>query len=319
MKKYLIFSIILLAVIFAFFFLPKNLFSGNEVIFNVQKGQGAKEISANLQEAGLINFSPGFWLYVFLTGRQDKLKAGYYSLSSSMQISEIAAKISAGDVIKVGITVFEGSNLSQAHLYTNVPLENENLEDYRKDYDFLSDAPQGATLEGYLFPDTYYFSYGDTSKEVAQIMLANFGKKLTQDMRAEIKRQGKTIFEIVTMASLIEKEVRGKDDKEIVSGILWKRLGIGMPLQVDATIIYAKGDGSQNISAEDKKIDSPYNTYKYSGLPAGPICSPGLESINAAVYPKSSQYWYYLSAPDGRTIFSRNLDEHNAARAKYLK
>jgi UPF0755 protein len=141
---------------------------------------------------------------------------------------------------------------------------------------------------------------------------------VTDDLIAAISKQGKDLEEIVIMASMLEKEVINYEDKQIVAGILWKRLRAGMPLQVDATVAYAAGK-SGSITSDDKKTDSLYNTYLYRGLPAGPICNPGLESIKAAIYSVSSQYWYYLSAPDGRTIFSMTLDEHNIARAKYLK
>ena len=162
-------------------------------------------------------------------------------------------------------------------------------------------------------------------------MLDNFDKKLTQDLRKEISRQSKTIFEIVTMASMLEKEVKDFEAKKLVSGILWKRLENGISLQVDATITYLAGKKTTHpegvasrpygarISIEDLQIDSPYNTYKYKGLPLGPISNPGLESILAAIYPKESDFWYYLSTPDGKTIFSKTLQEHNLAKAKYLR
>ena len=133
--------------------------------------------------------------------------------------------------------------------------------------------------------------------------------------RQELKNQGKTVPDIVTMASILEKEVKTMNDKKIVAGILWKRLEAGMPLQVDSSLLYYKASGSGTF---DKEIDSPYNTYKYSGLPAGPICNPGIESIEAAISPQESKYWYYLSAKDGTTIFSKTYDEHLANKAKYL-
>jgi UPF0755 protein len=139
------------------------------------------------------------------------------------------------------------------------------------------------------------------------------------EIKEEIERQGKSIFDIITMASLLEKEVRTEEDKKIVAGILWKRMEIGMPLQVDATIAYITGKNSTRISKEETKIDSPYNTYKYKGLPLGPICNPGFESIFASLYYEDSDYLYYLSTPEGETIFSKTLEEHNIAKGKYLK
>ena len=157
-------------------------------------------------------------------------------------------------------------------------------------------------------------------------MVRNFDAKVTQEVRDAIAGQQKSIFEIVIMASLIEKEVSSEEDRALVSGILWKRISLGMPLQVDATIAYIKNQESRiknqrdgKISLEDTKIDSPYNTYRYRGLPRGPIANPGLSAIRAAVFPRSSPYLYYLSTPDGRTIFSRTLEEHNAAKEKYLR
>jgi UPF0755 protein len=138
------------------------------------------------------------------------------------------------------------------------------------------------------------------------------------DLRREIKNQDKIIFNTLIMASLLEKEVRSYEDKQLVSGILWKRLNHGWPLQVDATLAYITGKKSSELTKEDLELSSHYNTYKYSWLP-GPICNPGLESILAALNPKESQYWYYLSTPEGKTLFSETLGEHNIKKAKYLK
>jgi UPF0755 protein len=145
-------------------------------------------------------------------------------------------------------------------------------------------------------------------------MLANFGKKLNPELREKIAVQKKTIFDIVTMASLLEKEVITLDDKKIVAGILWKRLEIGMPLQLDATVNYVTGKNDPSVTIKDTTIDSPYNTYKYKGLPKGPISNPGIDSIIATIYPKKTNYWYYLT--DGKTIFSETLQQHNTAKAK---
>jgi UPF0755 protein len=183
----------------------------------------------------------------------------------------------------------------------------------------LKDKPKSLNLEGYIFPDSYKIRKEETIEDIINKTLQNFDKKVTPELRQEIEKQNKTIFEIITMASLLEKEVKTLEDKKIVSGILWKRLENNMPLQVDATISFITGKKDANISIEETKIDSPYNTYKYKGLPLGPISNPGLESIIAAIYPESSDYWYYLSTPEGETVFSKTLEEHNIAKAKYLK
>jgi UPF0755 protein len=242
-----------------------------------------------------------------------------------MNIPQIVNKFILGEVIKTKLVVPEGYGLKDIEKSL---LANENkaydissleANDFDNRFSFLKSAPDSASLEGFLFPDTYEFSYGPDREEIAEKMLNNFDKKLIPGIRQEIEKQKKTIFEIVNMASLIEKEVKTKEDKEIVSGILWKRINSKMPLQVDATILYLTKKEGSNVSTEETKIDSPYNTYKYLGLPQGPICNPGLESIQAAVYPKTSAYWFYLSTPEGKTVFSRTLEEHNIAKFKYLK
>jgi len=193
-------------------------------------------------------------------------------------------------------------------------------KDFSSNYVFLKSKPKNISLEGYLFPDTYEVAYGEELEDIVEKMLDNFDKKLSQRLRnLGITKQGKTVFEIITMASLIEKEVKSLEDKKIVSGILWKRINAGIGLQVDATVTYITGKKSTRVSKQETEIDSLYNTYKYRGLPLGPISNPGLESIEAATYPQSSDHWYYLSAPDGETIFSKTLEEHNIAKAEHLK
>ena len=296
MKKYLFFIFLFVVLLFyGFLVLAKE-----EILFSVEKGQNMFQIGRNLEKERLIKNRFFFDFYVLITGNAKKLRAGEYFLSPSMGTREIAKKIIAGDTATITLTIPEGWTLRQIEERLGFKLPGENLE-------------------GFLFPDTYRFPVKVSGEEVVKAMKENFDKKLTQELQEEIERQGKTIFEIVTMASLLEKEVKTKEDKELVSGILWKRLENGIPLQVDATITYITGKKTAKVSVEDTQIDSPYNTYKYPGLPSGSIANPGLESIQASVYPESSEYWYYLSTPDGETIFSKNLQEHNTAKTEYLK
>jgi len=280
--------------------LPKDINATEEKIFSIEKGQSFFQIADNLEEEGLIKNSLYFKAYVLLEGHSRSLQAGEYFLSPSMSLPQIVQKIVSGDTASITVTIPEGFTVKQIEERLGFDLPGENLE-------------------GFLFPDTYRFPLNISGQEAVDRMKENFDRKLTEEMKEEIEKQGKTIFEIVTMASLIEREVRTLEDKKLVSGVLWKRLEIGMPLQVDATIVYITGKQTTRVSLQDLQIDSPYNTYKYRGLPVGPICNPGLDSIIAAIYPEESQYWYYLSAPDGITHFSRNLQEHNIAKAKYLR
>lgn len=273
-------TIIILAIFFVWYgiYVPKIPGSNEPVIFLVKKGEGAKEISQNLKEQGLIRYSSLFRAYALAKKKAGQLKAGQYELSRAMKVPEIVEKLVSGEVIKKKITIIEGWTI-------------KDIEEYLKLGEI---AP---SLEGYLFPDTYEILPEDGVEEIVKKMRDNFDKKLTPELREEITSQEKIIPEIIIMASLIEKEVKTLEDKKIVSGILLKRLEIGMPLQVDA--------------APD--------TYRYKGLPLGPICNPGMDSILAAIYPEESNYWYYLSTPEGKTIFSKTLEEHNIAKAKYLK
>jgi len=307
-------------------YFPKNSTSQEESIFLIEKGQGLKEISENLEKENLIKNRFFFKLYVFFNNKQNQLQVGGYSLNSSMNVPEITEKFISGEVAEIKITIPEGFTLKQIESkltdLTNVPrmfLGILRVEDFKSEFEFLKGASAELNLEGFLFPDTYHFSYLIKEEEIIGKMLNNFGKKLSPDLREEITRQKKSIFEIVIMASLLEKEVRSFEDKKLVSGILWKRLENGIHLQVDATITYITEKKTTKVLKEDLQIDSPYNTYKYSGLPIGPICNPGLESIKAAIYPEASNFWYYLSKLDGETIFSRTLEEHNIAKAKYLR
>lgn len=198
--------------------------------------------------------------------------------------------------------------------------------DYSGKFDFLSDKPQSTDLEGYLYPDTYRVYASSTADEIIMKMLTNFDNKLTPQMRADIKSQGKTINEIITMASLIEKEApisyrTGKlDDAKIVSGIFWNRIKSGQALQSCATLAYVLGINKSQYSEADTKIDSPYNTYENPGLPPGPIANPGILAIEAAIYPIKTNYNYFLT-PSGsqELIFARTYEEHLQNKNKYLK
>lgn len=321
-------------------FLPRDPRSSAETIFQVQAGEGSREIARNLEKNGLIFSAPAFRLYTAATGHANNLQAGLYRLNPRMSMKTIANRVASGQIAKETLVIPEGWNTRDIAWY----LENRGMfqaeelfelvgfpgidwqkekelprpKDFSSNFPMLKEKPSSVGLEGYLFPDTYLVKTGETLENIVKTMLANFQSKILP-LEQEIKNQNKTVFEIVTVASLIEKEVRSKEDKKMVSGIIWKRLSVGMPLQIDATVSYLTQKRSVEVSREETKIDSLYNTYAYRGLPLGPITNPGLDSIEAAIRPTASSYWYYLSTPDGDTIFSRTLDEHNAAKAKYLQ
>jgi UPF0755 protein len=337
-KNKIIFSIFIISLFLFYFwysiYFPVKAGVKKEIIFEIEKGQGGKEISKNLKKEGLIRFGIPFRLYTYFKGVARKLQSGSYLLSPSMTIPQMVDKFVKGEVIKEKITILEGWSLkdiadyvennnlgSKEELFqiTGYPENQSGSKDYSDIFPFLKEKPANTNLEGYIFPDTYEIQRNEKTLETIIIKaLKNFDKKLNSDLRQEIKRQNKTVFDILIMASLLEKEVKTFEDKKIVAGILWKRREHGWPLQVDATLTYLTGKKSSELTKEDLELPSPYNTYKYSWLP-GPICNPGLDSILAAIYSEKSNYWYYLSTPDGETIFSKTLQEHNFFKAKYLK
>lgn len=325
-KKYLIFifPILIMGFFILSVFLPRNFSSGGKVIFNVEKGQSSKEIAMNLEKNGLILWGPVFRVYVSLRGLAGKLQAGTFELHSSENIPQIVGKLVSGNTIKIKITVPEGFTLKKieeriGQYFEEISLSQFSPADFKEKFSFLNDVPVKASLEGFLFPDTYFFVPGTEDKKIAETFLENFDKKLAPELREEIRKQNKSVFEIITMASLVEKEVRTLEDKKIVSGIFWKRLKIKMALESCATIAYILNIDKWQYSFEDTRTVSPYNTYLNRGLPPGPISNPGIDSITAALYPQNSDYWYWLSTPEGKTIFSKTLEEHNIAKVKYLK
>jgi len=309
--------------------------SGADVLFTVLPGQSVEQISQNLQDADLIKSKLCFKIYIRQNNKQAKLQAGEYVLNPSLSIKEIADILVGGQSLskEKTIKIIEGWNVRDIDEYLNnqqiisekdfikiAEREIKNQKSKIKNQKFLDDAPSYANLEGFLFPDTYRIFRDATTEDIVQKMLANFDKKLTEEMRVEINKQGKTIYQIITMASLIEKEVRTAKDMKIVSGIFWDRIKYGQALESCATLAFILGVNKQQYSAEDTKINSPYNTYRNLGLPPGPICNPGLNAIQAAIYPEFTDYNYFLNRQDtGETIFSKTLDEHNINKAKYLK
>ncbi|KPJ54997.1 hypothetical protein AMJ47_02990 [Parcubacteria bacterium DG_72] len=270
------------------------------VVFLVKKGEGLNQIAENLQEQDLIKNKYFFIAYTLFKKQEKDLIAGEYELSYSMNVPKILQKISSGDRIKRIITIIEG--------WTVKDIEQK-----------LNMGEIDPSLEGYLFPDTYEIHPDDELADIIKKMQDNFNKKITEEIRQKITAQQKALEQVIIMASILEREVQTLEDKKVVSGILWKRMDNNMFLQADATVTYITGGKSTELTKEELAIDSPYNTYKYKGLPPGPISNPGLNSILAAIHPVKTKYWFYLSTSEAETIFSTTLAEHEAARQKYLK
>lgn len=290
-------------------------------VFEIKEGQGVKEIVASLQDEGFLRNEYIMYGYLKIKKYDTKLKAGTYLLLKNSSPVENIEKIVSGETAMMKITILEGWNKADIADY----LEEKGIvtkDDFstaltkKWDYDFAKDL---IDLEGYLYPDTYYLPYGSSADDIVKVMLDNFDSKLTAELKLEIRNQKKDIGEIITMASIVEREVFGEEDRKIVAGIFWNRTLEGMPLQSDATVNYVTGSDSPQPTYDETRFDSPYNTYLNKGLPPGPISNPSIESIRAAIYYEDTEYRYYLNRQDtGETIFSRTYEEHLANKEKYL-
>ncbi|MFA5926421.1 MAG: endolytic transglycosylase MltG [Parcubacteria group bacterium] len=332
-KRFAAFVFAVFIVVLAIFWLRHQIYFSHGTgdmsqTFEITSGERTAEISKRLEEKGLIENDLYFNYYIWKTNSKGKIQAGKYELRGSMTIPEVVQVLSLGEIIsdEVKVTFPEGLNARKmAKILQEKSFDADEFLSksdcgcgVKTDYEFLADKPEKASLEGFLFPDTYIFFKDASAANIINRMLLNFDEKLNSDMRLEIEKGGKTVFEIVTMASILEKEVKTPEDMKIASGIFWDRIGYGMPLQSCATVAYVLGEEKKQYSYDDTRTPSPYNTYINKGLPPGPIDNPGLSAIRAAIYPEKSDYNYFLTDPEtGKTIFSKTIEEHNANKDKY--
>ncbi|MDP1845365.1 MAG: endolytic transglycosylase MltG [Candidatus Moranbacteria bacterium] len=296
--------------------------------FEIKSGEGVKDIAENLEKSQLVKNKYYFDYYIWKTNSKGKIQAGKYELRGSMTIPEIVQVVSIGEVVpnETKVTFPEGIDTKQmAEILREKGFDADGFLSksdcgcgVKTDYDFLKSKPGGANLEGFLFPDTYIFYKDATAVSIISRMLLNFDEKLTSEMRGDIEKSGHSIYEIVAMASILEKEVKSPEDMKIAGGIFWDRIEFGMPLQSCATVAYVLGKEKKQYSYEDTRTSSPYNTYLNKGLPPGPIDNPGMNALRAAAYPTKTDYAYFLTDPEtGKTIFSKTIEEHEANKVKY--
>lgn len=257
-----------------------------------------------------------FWfktfVYVFSFGERKTI-AGDYALYAPQNVFVLAWRISHGafDIVPLKITIPEGLN---SYEIANVFAQNIPSFDSQK---FL-DLVKNQNLEGYLFPDTYLFMPNVKENEIIKILNNNFKEKI-KDIESDIKSFGKSESDVIKMASILEEEARTPESRMIVAGILWKRISLHMALQVDSSFKYIKGSTSTALSADDLKIDSPYNSYTHAGLPPTPISNPGLEAIEDSITPTKTPYLYFISDSEGNMHYATTLEGQDANIAKYLK
>ncbi|MCB9802772.1 endolytic transglycosylase MltG [Candidatus Nomurabacteria bacterium] len=326
-KLLFLFSIIVIA----WFFLVLN--SGNgldtDKAFIIKQGQGVNEISVNLADNNLIKNKFVFETWLWLKKSESEVKAGIYTVPADISIREISNLILLVPTNQQNsLTIIEGWSRNLTQLKNVLEKNNfsyqgfldltKNKSDWQEEFTFLKDAPASASLEGYLYPDTYFVDTNTTVEDLIKKVLNNFDRKLTKDLTTEIARQNKTIFEVVTLASIIEREVPQGEDKKKIADVFLKRLEAGIGLQSDATVNFVTGKGLAQPTLVDLQVDSPYNTYKYRGLPPGPISNPSISSIEAVIYPIENDYYYFLTTKEGEVIYSKTYEEHLRNKAKYL-
>ncbi len=302
---------------------PYKGYEGAEVFVEILPGEGTAVIGRKLIEAGVVADRWTFRAVLWRTGEARRLKAGEYRFDRPLSPREVIAKLARGDVYLRTITVREGLTIREmARVWEEQGFGTAS--EFRQAAgraSLIHDLdPEARDLEGYLFPDTYALPRRASADLLVERMVAGFRRVFTEELREAARAQGFTVRQVVTLAALVEKETAKPEERPIVAGVYRQRLRIGMPLQADPTVIYAlvaAGRYNGNLTREGLQFDSPYNTYRYPGLPPGPIAAPGRGSLEAAARPAEVDYLYFVSRNDGSHIFSRTLDEHNRAVFRY--
>jgi UPF0755 protein len=315
--------------------------SGKPATATVEAGEPAAHVAERLEDEGVVRSASAFKRYLAWADLDVRLRPGTYDINDATTLSALGAILAKGDSAQDErqLTLLEGWNLNDIAGYlveeqaaakedfhalaghTATRLSGSGLErqkSLREKYEWFAGVPKTATLEGFLFPDTYRVFRDASVEEIVGVFLANFDRKYSPELREAVASSGHSFFEIVTMASILEREVRGAEDKKIVADLFWRRIALGMPLQADSTVNYATGGNRPSVTFADLEIDSPYNTYMYRGLTPGPISNPGVESLMAAAQPTPNEYLFFLTDNQGTVHYAKDFEGHKANRVKYL-
>ncbi|MBI4714008.1 endolytic transglycosylase MltG [Candidatus Uhrbacteria bacterium] len=307
----------------------------NSEVIKVEISEGASvdEIARILEKQKIISSRLFFKTYAKLANVQSSLQAGIFELKPGMSFRAVVSTLTNAQAQEIQITIPEGYTLQQIGQAISKLLPQISIADWEKvtssssefadQQNILSGIPSGQGLEGYLFPDTYCFRKDVDAKIIAEIMIITLKRRFAENdviiPDHLVMENGMTLHEVLTLASIVEREVRSKDDMAHVAGIFLTRLKIGMALQADSTVNFITGKQDSSVSLSDSQIDSPYNTYQNLGLPPGPISNPGMNAIKAVLEPLSSDDLYFLTASDGQVIYAKTFDEHISNKYKYLK
>jgi UPF0755 protein len=313
---------------------PADPGDSRERVFVVESGDSVYKVAQNLQQVGLISDADLFRRMVQYLGADEDIEAGVYALRANMTMEQIARELQHGRMASTTVTIPEGWRAEQiARLLEEVGIVSaqeflQSVAQGRVEPAYLADRPAGspASLEGFLFPDTYQFPKRTSAEVVLDMMLQNWDRRVTPEIRQMAEESGRSLYEVLILASIVEREAVVSDERALIAGVYANRLGAGMMLQADPTVQYVKGYDAEGkvwwsplLLQDIEKLVSPYNTYQNAGLTPGPICNPGLDSIVAAAKPASTEYLYFVSKGDGSHAFAITFEEHLANQRRYSK
>lgn len=297
------------------------------VTVTIPSGASVREMAALLETNHLIRDATVFRYFARYRGVDSQLKPGEYQFTAGMNLDQILSKLARGETVVHRFTIPEGKTLpeiadilAKAHIVDRDKFLQAAAASHLADAYLPKDVKLELPLEGYLFPDTYEYKAGVTEADLLAMMFARFEKVWTPENLARAKELNLSVHQVMTLASIVEKEAQVAKERPVIAGVYHNRMDIGMKLDADPTVGYAvKKTGGQDLSARDLTVDSPYNTYTHAGLPPGPIAAPGEASIKAALFPEKHDYWYFVAKEDGsgEHYFAATLDEqdHNIAVA----
>ena len=294
---------------------PENVVE-RRINIKIRDGMSTAEIAERLAEKGIIDSSLKFRFFARLRGYDDKLRPGSYTFTADMSDDDVFAKLLTGEKKLIKFTVPEGFGVKEiAERLYNLDLADKNeflkaAENFAP-YDYMRKRQNVFfAAEGFLFPDTYNVESDMDINEILTLMANNFDERLTPEMRTHAEKMGLSVYDLITLASLVEREVRFPEDRPIVAQVFLKRLKMNMPLQTDATLQYLMDTPKEDVTIADTQIDSPYNTYQHTGLPPGPIANPGMAAIEAVLHPSETDYLYFVADRNGHNHYAFTYEEH---------
>jgi len=292
-------------------------------IVEIPKGASFFQITEIMNDAGLVSNRPFFWLLALAKGVRKQIRAGEYEITGTLSPAEILDKLVRGEIKYYTVMLPEDITVNEVarRLLVDKLINEKEFMALVVDREFLASLGIGAeSIEGYLFPETYQFDRSMTTKEVIRVIVRQFWKEITPELRSRAEKMGLTLNEWVTLASIIGKESGNREEKPIISAVFHNRLKRGMKLQSDPTAVYhleRAGTPVKTVRRSHLQTDTPHNTYRITGLPPGPIANPGIDSLRAALYPAKTDYLYFVAKNDGSHEFSATLTAHNLAVSKY--